>query len=244
MKITYDLGNVGKAISMKLCLYIEEAPIGNKVPFKSYTIEKTTFGGVDSVKYTPRPFITMTIDDYDNEVRVTKSGPSPFITLNRISIFSLICGLRKFIIAYSELPIYQYYNGNLMLNSENSQKARTNIRLSNGSVVTIIPTIVNTSESPDSGKEAVEFVINNNPIFAIIDISELKYMLWKLENMDIDSITASILARYDNGGFKKIVTAADKEVENFENAVNDTGRNYMNMQNSIPIAKESRLPNF
>ena len=239
MKIQYDLGKVGKSISLKLCVYAEEVPIGNRIPNKSYTIEKIRFKGLDTIKYSPRPFITLSIDDYDNDLKV-RNSQSSYVNLNRISIFNLIYGIRRFIKNYVDMPIYKYYNNRLILDSDMMDKAKVNIPVNNGNI-TLMPTISTSSDNPDIEVEAIEFIINNNPVSATMNISELKYLLWRLEHTDIETIAATLLTKYDtSNNIREIKTQSDMEYDNYQRVVEDNNTSYGN----TPLMSESRIPSF
>jgi hypothetical protein len=138
------------------------------------------------------------------------------------------------------MPIYKYYNNKLILDSVMMDKAKVIIP-ANNAMITLMPTIFTSSDNPDIEAEAIEFIINNNPVSATMNISELKYLLWRLEHTDIESISAMLLTKHDTGNnIREIKTQSDMEYENYQRVVEDNNTSYGN----TPLMSESRMPSF
>lgn len=160
------------------------------------TVRKFTFKGDHYYKFTPKPFIDITIDPDQRDIYV----PQKRIRCNKMDIYKLIRSLDRMTNAFkTETDLFYYYDNRLTLNEEKKVKLTDRVALRER-VLLLEPTII-IDLTTGNQHEGITIFVNDRTTSCIITYLEMEFLLHLLKTTDIDAIASSLYMIAKDDGY-------------------------------------------
>lgn len=204
-KLVLDFGRVTRIMRVKLTVIVDDENDPKTSKFTK-VVEKSNYKGVEYLRITPHPYITLDIsagkdksEDWNGNLQ---------INLNTMYKYALCRKLKKLIKCFTELEDLFIVDeeGRLHVNKDESKKASQELLTNNGAI-RIAPVVVykNTGDT-SSGVEGAVFMINTIDNYCTFTYAELQYFYDLLENMDMMAYAMDLIT------MNKVYSKEDIEV--------------------------------
>ena len=169
--------------------------IRNETAFKNLAkacqgklVEFFSYGNAEYLKISPKPYLTLDISNTAD--KNDEWDPNMSVNLNKFAIFDFIKKTRAVVSSMSIPEMYFNQNGMLKLNGELA-KAHAKI--------------VPTPDKEDSSNyyEGVAFMINSIDNYCILPITEVEYLCFELQKLDLYLLSMEVINTYLLMGYGK-----------------------------------------
>lgn len=207
-RLTYNLGKVGNYMTLKVFVTIkdDEYKAITKNNPKYFNLFKFMGNEYFTVNLIPCLMIDITnpliIQEEKSNPNMKKEyDPGRRINLSKFGIFWLMKILKKVRQDFlTNKDLFYYYNGVLKLNPSLSQQVTSKFTLPNNRSIIVIPTIIqddNNGSNTILYHEGVNFCIDNTDNFCPLSISEIDYLIYLLDNLNLETVTDILLLSED-----------------------------------------------
>lgn len=149
---------------------------------------------VTVVKIKPRPFLTIDFSKKDKGLNTNIfEKRASVINLTHYARFCLKQSLKKLRNNFTR-DIFCYYNDKLRINEKVANEVEVVCRLPGNKAIKLSPCIVETIENDRPYEhEGIKFSLNTNENFCLLTLSEMDFLIDRLEKIDMDLIGLDLL---------------------------------------------------
>lgn len=213
-RASIELAKINSSMKLKFGLVIVS---DDEIKFpNNKLINRFSYNGNDYIRINPRPFVIIDISsNLMNKGEGWNTNQS--VSLNKYYLFRLIQGLRRLIKEFIEIKnLFYYRDGILTVNNDLSEKMAIHIPTTSSKIIRIQPTVVPDEENPELFYEGCIFFINTMDNFAYLTYTEIEYLLYELNKIDMTSLSMhliEIVHIYKNENVETIKKPPSKEVK-------------------------------
>lgn len=190
---TIEIAKVNSSFRVKFGLILDEGPTATFVK-KSHTdiVSRYKFNGNDYFKLSPNPFLVFDITSKEDRKNKDRNGHS--VTINRRGLFLFIQKLRVYIRKYKEIKeLFYYEDHELKVNREYMNSCILNFVGNNNRRVFMYPCVITDEENDSIQYEGSFFCINSYSNYACLTYTEMEYLLYELEKVDMTQLSIAML---------------------------------------------------
>ena len=232
-KASIEIARINKTLKVNFGLILQsETEIKN--PSFGKLINKFNYLGNSFLKVTPRPFVTLDISSGKDKNDGWSANQS--VNLNKQSLFSFLCAVRKLLKAFKEVKdLFYYEDGKLVLNNEEAKKVTESV-ISNNKHLRMQHCVVPSDENDTVFYEGIVLFINTYDNYTYITYNELLYLEYELSHIDMVSLSMQLisLSIQVNEEEEKVIEPKHKIVEQKEEEIKSTPYVRIEEPNTIP----------
>lgn len=211
LTLSYEYGKVTPTMKIRLSVMVDdEKDFALKKGNKIKVVDRSKFMGVEYFRVAPHPYITIDISGTKDKNEDSRN-PNLRVNVNRLYKHILTAKIKKLIACYTESERLFYYDTDDKLKTEKQEalKYLQEIRLSNGFIIRLAPTVVyKDPENPNSACEGAFFMINTPDNYCTLTLDELCGFYDMLVGINMDSMAMELLLLYEKS------TKDNKDEEN------------------------------
>ena len=232
-KASIEIARINKTLKVNFGLILQsETEIKN--PSFGKLINKFNYLDNSFIKVTPRPFVTLDISSGKDKNDGWSANQS--VNLNKQSLFSFLCAVRKLLKAFKEVKdLFYYEDGKLVLNNDEAKKVTESV-ISNNKHIRMQHCVVPSDENDTVFYEGIVLFINTYDNYTYITYNELLYLEYELSHIDMVSLSMQLisLSIQVNEEEEKVIEPKHKIVEQKEEEIKSTPYVRIEEPNTIP----------
>lgn len=190
----------GMKVKFNLVIRNETAFKNLAKAYQGKLVEFFSYGNAEYLKISPKPYLTLDISNTAD--KNDEWDPNMSVNLNKFAIFDFIKKTKAVISSMSIPEMYFNQNGMLRLNGELA-KAHSKIVPTPNKSLCIIPAVLEDKEDSSNYYEGVAFMINSIDNYCILPITEVEYLCFELQKLDLYLLSMEVINTYLLMGYGK-----------------------------------------
>lgn len=185
-KTILEYGRINKNMKVKFNLILKD----DNPKFRGKLIDKFNLNGVDYLKLSPHPFLTIDISSAMDRGESWSSNKT--MTLNQMGVFSAKRAIRESLRALHTEDLFMYVNDKLVINRELANEVTVKFSASNKHIL-ITPVVIYDDDDPTSEYEGLCLMINTVDNFCNLTIEEAEYLYDMLDKINLMQIALNVI---------------------------------------------------
>lgn len=185
-KVILEYARINRSMKLKFNLILKD----NNPKFNMKLIDKFNFNGVDYLKFSPHPYLTLDISSPLN--RGESWSSNNMVTLNQQGLFLARRHIRKAVESLKTEDLFLYVNDRLVVNQDIANTVTTKF-ISGNKHVLLRPVVVYDDDNPLIEYEGICLMINSVDNFCNLTIDEAEFLYYTLDKINLIDLAMNVI---------------------------------------------------